>query len=90
MFLDQTIKIKDQAYDHPCGTTDDGCYGVTGFDDRILITHEIGHTIGLEHCDMNYQVMCHVRPSPTNEITEGVSYWKPQALDIRALLAFYP
>ncbi len=90
LFLDQTIKIKNQAYDHPCGASDDGCYGVTGNDDRILISHEIGHTLGLGHCDLNYGVMCHTRPSPTSEITPGTAYWKPQKRELLALQAFYP
>jgi hypothetical protein len=62
-FIRQTLKVKDATFDHPCGEVDDGCYGVTGNDDRTIISHEIGHSLGLGHCDINYGVMCHVRPS---------------------------
>lgn len=90
-FLKQTIKLNNTLdYDHSCGVADDGCYAPPGIDDRPLISHEIGHSIGVHHCDMNYQVMCSARPSPNDEIDEGTMYWKPQALDVRALLAFYP
>lgn len=76
------------SYDHSCGTVDDGCT-TTGLDDRILVSHEVGHSLGLGHCDLNYGVMCHVKSSTTSEQAEGTSYWTPQSRDIMGLKVIY-
>jgi hypothetical protein len=88
-FNHQTLIIRLTAYSHPCGSVDDGCTSAAG-DDRPLISHEIGHTLGLGHCDMDFGVMCHVKSTITNELAEGTLYWTPRTRDTRALRAFYP
>jgi hypothetical protein len=88
-FVHQTIKIKLAAYSHTCGTVDDGCTNAAG-DDRPLISHEIAHTLGMGHCDMDFRVMCHVKSTTTSELAEGTMYWTPRTLDKRALRALYP
>jgi hypothetical protein len=90
LFLHQTVKIKNTPFEHECGLTDNGCGGGPHNDDRPLISHEIGHTLGLMHCDIDFQVMCHVISTIASEIVDGTSYWTPQTFDVRALQAFYP
>ncbi len=88
-FLHQTLKIKLTSYSHPCGTLDDGCTSAAG-DDRPVISHELAHTLGMGHCDMDFRVMCHVKSTITNELAEGTLYWTPRTMDTRALRALYP
>jgi hypothetical protein len=91
LFLHQTLRIMKTPFEHECGLTDNGCGGFPHNDDRPLISHEIGHTLGLGHCDIDFQVMCHVISTTSTELYfEGTSYWKPQTFDVRALQAFYP
>ncbi len=82
------VRIKDMSYSHPCGTVDDGC--TVGGDDRPLISHELGHTVGLGHCDLNLGAMCHTTSTTTNEQAEGTMFWTPQPRDILAIKAIYP
>jgi hypothetical protein len=83
------IAVGKASYNHECGTIDDGCI-TTVHDDRILISHEIGHTLGLGHCDLNYSVMCHVIGSKNNDFAEGTSFWTPQSREIMGLKVIYP
>jgi hypothetical protein len=91
------IKLRnDKVYDHSCGTTDNGCtLGAPGtFEARTLISHELGHTLGLGHCDLNHGVMCSTTSKVINghlqRGTYGTAYWTPQAREVRALQAIYP
>lgn len=86
-FNHQTILVRNMEFNHPCGAVDDGCN--VGGDDRPLISHEVGHTLGLGHCDLDYSVMCHVRSTLNSELAEGTTYWTPQTRDLRAINALY-
>lgn len=55
-----------------------------------LLTHEIGHTLGLGHCDLDRGAMCHTTSSTSNEQAEGTLFWTPQPNDILGLKAIYP
>ena len=83
------IKTKDKFFDHFCGAVDDGCFPAND-DDRPLISHEIGHSLGLGHCDLDYGAMCHVRSIYSNPISEGTMFWNPQTRDRMALQTIYP
>jgi hypothetical protein len=88
-FVYLEIRIKDTPYDHPCGAVDDGCTSAGG-DDRVILGHELGHSLGLAHCDLNYGVMCHITATPNNELAEGTLYWTPQVREVLNLQAIYP
>ena len=89
-FVYMTEKYLDLVFNHNCGDADDGC-GPVG-DSRPLLSHEIGHTIGLGHCDIDRTVMCHAtaRAIPYSEIVDGTLFWTPQSRDVQAILADYP
>jgi len=90
LFLHRTIDIPTQyTFDHSCGTTDDGC-APTGFDDRIILSHEFGHALGFEHCDLDAGVMCHTTASGGQDGADGTLYWHPQYRDVWGLQAMYP
>jgi hypothetical protein len=89
LFLHITVKYLNKNYDHGCGTLDDGC-GPGTDDDRPVLSHEVGHTIGLGHCDLDSGVMCHAKGSASNEVDQGTLYWTPQKRDIWATKAYYP
>lgn len=55
----------------------------------VLTSHEVGHTLGLGHSDLDFGVMCHVRSTLNNELAEGTMYWTPQTRDLRAINALY-
>ena len=80
---------KCTSYSHYCGTVDDGCT-TNALDDRIIVSHEIGLSLALGHCDLNYSVMCHVTGNRTNDFAEGTSYWTPQVREDMGLKGIYP
>jgi len=87
-YLHQTMYFQIKAYDHGCAA---GCTGSSN-DDRPLLGHEMGHTLGLGHCDTNQgvSVMCAARSTLTNELSfDGNHYWLPQAKDLQAFNAMY-
>jgi hypothetical protein len=85
------IKIANDlnAFDHSCGTADDGCAG-SHPDSRPVMAHETGHSIGFGHCNMDNGAQCHISSSLTNGFKEGNMYWTPQAKDIMGIKAMYP
>jgi hypothetical protein len=77
-----------KSYDHSSAA---GCTGATS-DDRVLLGHEMGHTVGIGHCDTNggASVMCAARSTTTNESSfDGDHYSLPRTMDIRAFNALY-
>ncbi len=87
-YLHRTMLFKIKSYDHSCVP---GCTGGSA-DDRILLGHEMGHTLGLEHCDTNggASVMCAARSTTTDEnVFDGTHYWLPRLWDVRAFASFY-
>ena len=89
VFTNIMIRLKNTAYNHPCGNTDVGCTNAGG-DDRFVLTHEIGHTLGLGHCDLDRGAMCHTTSATSNEQAEGTLFWTPQPNDILGIKAIYP
>jgi hypothetical protein len=85
-------KLVGKDFDHSCGAVDNGCtLGAPGtYESRTLLSHEVGHSIGLGHCDLNHGVMCHIRSTVNTWDSEGKAYWTPQKRDVMALEAFYP
>jgi hypothetical protein len=77
------------AWSHACS---EGCTGDNN-DDRPVVAHEIGHTVGLGHCDTNsgMSVMCAARStSATQELDfNGNHYWHPRSADFQALGVMY-
>lgn len=88
----ETLPNSPDPYDHSCGTTDNGCIGgaPNTFDDRTLLSHEFGHSLGLGHCNLDFSVMCGVRDTVTTNDTYGTVYWTPRKRDLLALEAMYP
>jgi hypothetical protein len=88
------IRITDPSrvgaqFDHSCGAADDGCTS-PGWDDRIALSHETGHSLGLGHCPLDFGVMCHTSLTNGSSWSEGTSYWTPQGRDQDGILATYP
>jgi hypothetical protein len=93
-FVFGELRVNDPArvgtvWNHSCGAVDDGC-GNPAWDDRIAISHEVGHSLGLGHCGLDRGVMCHTAGSPDELWSEGTSFWTPQGRDEAGILAVYP
>ena len=91
------------VWNNSCGSEGDGCALTSYFDAqgrlheewRTLISHEIGHTLGLQHCDLDYGIICHraakVINGVVNQQAEGNhAYWTPHFRDTLALETIYP
>lgn len=88
------IHLDTGTYDHACGATDDGCVKTRTFDDRPLISHEFGHALGFDHCDLDFGVMCSIAPNGTDDLPccgdPGTTYWTPHNREKLGLEAIYP
>lgn len=90
-FVYQTIYYRTayssgNPWAHACS---EGCSG-DKYDDRPMLAHEIGHTVGLGHCDTNsgMSVMCAARSinatDPGQLDVNGNHDWHPRSADIQA------
>ncbi len=87
--LSQTVYYDNAgAFVHDCT---DGCVGKHN-DDRPVLAHELGHTLGLGHCDTDsgMSVMCSAKSTTASEDQyEGAHYWTLRPADIQAIGLFY-
>jgi hypothetical protein len=90
----RTIKIVNtMVVNHSCGAVDDGCSSPQKqTDGRKIPSHELGHALGIGHCDLDLGVMCgiNVNSSAGTDDGAGLEFWTPQQRDNWALKAMYP